>query len=653
VADRRWRVAITVLALAAFAASVVTSLWLFPLYSVNRDDSVYVAMARLLEHGHVTLPAAGQEFFRPWASAVRGDRVVLKYTPPWPSVLAAADLVTGTTRVGLGLTAAATVVVMALFAVEVLRDRTAGIVAGALLALSPVFVFQSATYLPYVFQLFLELSFATLLLAGLRRRSTAQLVAAGALLGVAAFARPFDAVLFAIPFVVFVLLTVRGRRAVEGDNRWTWVGVIIRVGIGVLPVLLVSLAYNASVMGGPLDLPYTATGAQDGFGFGRRGVFPQFTIPFGRRDGVAGMAENLRWVPSWTFGGIVLVVLAVLGLRWTTGRARWAVAGLALTVPLGYLPFWGPYAMSHLWLGVQSLGPYYHLPVLVPLVTFGAAALCRLWRRSSPWARRLSAVVITSMVVLTAVALPDKVAANASIRDDYRTVQRFVDGHHLRDAVLLLPRRGDLGFDSSAPFLENDPSLHQPVLYAEDRGAENFALVDRYPGRSLYRLSEETAPGETTGGRLGMDLLHIDAGPTVGLDLRLTNPTDRTVAVAYVTDGRQVWSRTLDEASSRGRAYEMAWTIAAPDAAISLPEGGVRLPAGPTSGVLAVGVNLRGPGETAASSGRRWEQRFPYRLVDGMTRVELLKPGQGWMGDDDPGSAWVQLDGVDDPVHID
>jgi hypothetical protein len=66
-----------------------------------------------------------------------------------------------------------------------------------------------------------------------------------------------------------------------------------------------------------------------------------------------------------------------------------------------------------------------------------------------------------------------------------------------------------------------------------------------------------------------------------------------------------------------------------------------------------VGVDLRGPGEAAASSGRRWEQRIPYRLVDGRTRVELLKPGQGWVRDDDPGSAWVQLDDVDDPVHID
>src|SRR4051812_43628888 len=137
-------------------------------------------MARLLEHGHVTLPAAGQEFFRPWASAVRGDRVVLKYTPPWPSVLAAADLVTGTTRVGLGLTAAATVVVLALFAGEVLRDRTAGIVAGAPLAPPPGVVVPEAPHLPDVFPLFLELGFAPLLLAGLRRRPPAQAGAGGA-----------------------------------------------------------------------------------------------------------------------------------------------------------------------------------------------------------------------------------------------------------------------------------------------------------------------------------------------------------------------------------------------------------------------------------------------------------------------------------------
>ncbi|HEY0402651.1 MAG TPA: hypothetical protein VGD09_11580, partial [Blastococcus sp.] len=138
--------------------------------------------------------------------------------------------------------------------------------------------------------------------------------------------------------------------------------------------------------------------------------------------------------------------------------------------------------------------------------------------------------------------------------------------------------------------------------------------------------------------------------PEVRLKLRLTNPTDRPVAVAYVTDGRQVWSRILDEASTHGRAYDVVWTIAAPDAAQPSPEEAVRLPARPTAGVLAVGVELRGPGEAAGPADRRWEQRLAYRLVDGAARVELLEPGQGWMRD--ASGAWVQMNGTDNPVHI-
>ena len=116
VAGARRRVALAALALAAFAGSLVTSATLFPRYSLNRDDSVYVAMARMIGRGNLTLAAAEQDFFRPWASGVVGDRLVLKYTPPWPAVLAFFDLVGGTPRVALALVAAATVVVTAMVA---------------------------------------------------------------------------------------------------------------------------------------------------------------------------------------------------------------------------------------------------------------------------------------------------------------------------------------------------------------------------------------------------------------------------------------------------------------------------------------------------------------------------------------------------------
>jgi hypothetical protein len=636
VGTRGYATGLALLALVAGAAAVLTNAWLFPLYSLNRDDSVYVAMARLIEHGQVTLSAADHEAFRPWASAVVGDRIVLKYTPPWPAVLAAGDLATGTPRAGLAMTAAATAVLTALLTTEVTRSRGTGLVGGALLVTSPIFLVQSGTYLPYVFELACGLAFAYLLLTGVRRRSTARVVLAGVVIGVAAWARPFDALLLALPFAAYTVLVARR------SAGWAF----LRLVLGGLPLLAAMLAYDAVVLGDPFRLPYTVTGSSDGFGFGRRGVFPEHTIDFAPADGVTGMLTNLRWVPSWTAGGVVLVALAVLGLLRTRGAARWAVVALAVVVPLGYLAFWGPYAMSTFWPGVEYFGPFYLLPVLVPLVVLGAAGLVALGRAARAGVRRAArpglVVVLAAMVLLTALAVPDKVAGNLGVRDDYRALQDFVSGHDLGRAVLLLPARGDLGFESTSPFLENDLSLDQPVLYAEDRGGADFELVDRHPDRALYRLTQELPAGRLTGGTLTLDHLQVEAGPTLPVPLRIDG-LPAGPAVAYVRlDGTTVASRALD-----GTADELTWTVAPQTAAVPPSPDVVALPS--ASGVLAVGVDLRSP-DSPDSPGRRWERRIAYRVVDGGTRVELLQPGQGWFHDDDPGAGWVQQ-ATDNPVR--
>ena len=620
----RWRAALAVLAVVAGALAVLTNAALFPLYSLNRDDSVYVAMARLLETGAVTLPA-DSDAFRPWASAVVGDRVVLKYTPPWPAVIAAGDLLTGSPRAALAVSAAAAAVLVALLAAEVLRDRAVALTAGALFALSPVVVVQSGTFLPYLFSLALGLGAAVLLLSGARLGSTPRLVAAGAVAGVAAFARPFDALLTVAPFALAVLL-VRDRGGLSRP------GLVLRVTAGAVPVLALTLVYNAVVVGGPFRLPFTVTGPQDTFGFGDRGVFPRSTVPFTPADGVTGLLANARGTPAWVFGGVVLVTLAVLGLVRTRGAGRWAVAALAVVVPLGYLPFWGPYAMSTLWDGLALFGPFYHLPVVVPLAVFGAAGLTWVGRQAAGWSRPLTAVLVVAMTALTGLSLPDAVAGNRAVTDYYRTVQRAVTAADLDDAVLFLPRRGDLGFRSGTPFLENDPSLQQPVLYAEQRGAADLAVAARFPDRTLHRLSEDVPPGRVSGGPLTLERLGVDAGPAVTLRLRMTNPTDHPVAVAYLRAGDRTYEQTLDEASSRGRVHEVTWTVAAPGAASTDPAA-VPLPG---DGVMAVGLESREPGRT--SPGPRWERRVAHRAVDDGHAVELLRPGQGWARS--PGGGW-------------
>ncbi|SHN55628.1 hypothetical protein SAMN05660350_00601 [Geodermatophilus obscurus] len=601
----RWRAALAVLALVAGAAAVLTNTALFPLYSLNRDDSVYVAMARLLEAGTVTLPA-DHDAFRPWASAVVGDRIVLKYTPPWPAVIAAGDLLSGSPRAALAVSAAAAAAHVALLAAEVLRDRAVALTAGGLFALSPVVVVQSGTYLPYLFSLALGLGAAVLLLSGTRLGSTPRLVAAGVVAGVAAFARPFDALLTVAPFALAALLA----RERGGLSR---LGVVLRVAAGALPVLALTLVYNAVVVGGPFRLPFTVTGPQDTFGFGDRGVFPQYTVHFTAADGLAGLLANAVATPGWVAGGVLLVALAVLGLARTRGAARWAVAALAVVVPLGYLPFWGPWAISAQWEGLELFGPFYWLPVVVPLAVFGAAGLVRVARRG----RTPAAVLLVAMVVLTALAVPGPVAGNRAVTAEYRAVQQVVEDAGLDDALLFLPERGDLGFESDTPFLQNDPALRQPVLYAEQRGAADLALAARFPGRSLHRLS-----GDDDGPPV-VEPLRVDAGPQVTLRSR---STPRPGAVAYLRVGDRTYEQPL------GPTGEVTWTVAAPGAAAG--PGAVVLA---DDGVLAVGLAARSPGDDGP--GDRWERRIAHRTVDGGARVELLRPGQAWVRTD--GGGWV------------
>jgi 4-amino-4-deoxy-L-arabinose transferase-like glycosyltransferase len=609
----RWRAALAVLALSAGAAAVLTNLALFPLYSLNRDDSVYVAMARLLQTGAVTLPA-DHDVFRPWASAVVGDRVVQKYAPPWPALIAAGDLLTGSPRAALAVSAAAAAVLVALLAAEVLRDRTVAVLAGALFALSPVVVVQSGTYLPYLFSLALGLGAAVLLLSGTRLGSTPRLVAAGVVAGVAAFARPFDALLTVAPFAVAVLFLAE-RRSLSR------LGVVVRVAAGALPVLGLTLVYNAAVVGGPFRLPFTVTGPQDTFGFGDRGVIPQYTVSFTPADGLFGVLTNLRGTPGWVFGGLVLVALAVLGLiRTPSGAARWAVAALAVVVPLGYLPFWGPYAIAAQWEGLELFGPFYWLPVVVPLAVFGAAGLVSVARRAAR-GRPLAAVLVAAMVALTALGVPGRVSDHREVTEEYRAMQRAVEVADLDDALLFLPRRGDLGFISDTPFLQNGPALRQPVLFAEQRGAPDLALAERFPDRSLHRLSEDDEAPPV------VEPLRVDAGPQVTLRLRLTVPAGAPSAVAYLRVGDRTYDRTLESSG------EVSWTVAAPGAASSDPAAVVL----PDDGVLAAGLAVRSPGDDGP--GDRWERRIEHRTVDGGARVELLRPGQAWANVD--GGGWL------------
>lgn len=200
--------------LAALAVSLLVGLvvtWLavdlFPYHTVNDDEGVYLTQAAMLLEGKLFLyPGALAEAVRPWffivqetASAPGGVQLYSKYSPAVPALFAL-GLAVGLPNLVLGGVAAVTAALVYILTADIF-DRQTGIVAAGLLGLSPLFLLTSATFLAYAPTTMLNLGFAVCYVRAARRDSSGYAVVAGTLIGFALFARPYTALLFALPFI--------------------------------------------------------------------------------------------------------------------------------------------------------------------------------------------------------------------------------------------------------------------------------------------------------------------------------------------------------------------------------------------------------------------------------------------------------------------
>ena len=246
--------------------TIVAAQHLFPRGSPNLDEVAYDAQARALLHGDLTLSRATHDpFFRPFVSGFRDDRVVFKYQPAWPALVAASRGIVRSTLPLRALLAAAGVLATYAFGYELLRRKPIAAIAAVIVALSPFVWLQSATLLGY------QLSFV-LGIAG-----------AAAVVRAAAHPRPSRRVRGrAAPRVRRVPPAVRrahrgtpGAR-VRGDRAARQRPLARLTGaaaLGALPAAILLVAYNTAVMGAPWRLPFGVSGPIDKFGFGWRATF--------------------------------------------------------------------------------------------------------------------------------------------------------------------------------------------------------------------------------------------------------------------------------------------------------------------------------------------------------------------------------------------
>lgn len=404
------------------------------------DAVSYTFQAGIFRSGHLWLAApASVDALRGPFEVVSQGRWFSQYPPGAPAVYALGGLV------GMGwLVGPAAGVVMiaatAWSAGHLFGPREALITVG-LGAISPLILFQAGSFLSHpISGAVLALALAALVHAeGAPHGRPYPYVALGVLLGAAFAVREVAAVIFALP-----LLAVLGWR-----RRWRALGWLA---VGVAPLVVVYLGYNAALTGSPLVLPRALFDARDHFGFGDGIGF------YGRHTPAAGLlvADELLtllqfdlfgWPPLFNLGVLTLPVLLLRPTR----------ADLLLVLGAGlFVATYTLYFAS----GV-ALGPRYYyeaLPWLLPLAARGLLAALAA-------ARALGAGTLASRVALLGVL--GCLCMNTAFYYLPRQVERrtgFSDLPYRRRASVPFVETGLFG-----PRLRLDPALGAaPLLIVTD-----------------------------------------------------------------------------------------------------------------------------------------------------------------------------------------
>jgi len=585
---------VAVVALLAASWAVLANRQVFPYLTINHDEPVYLLQADALRHGELFPPAPKPtDAFVPWLSVTSGDHYVTKYAPVHPAVIALARTIFGTNRAALALLAAGLVAMTYLLAKEVLQKRSHAVLASTFLALSPLFLIQVATFHTYATSLLLLETFAVLFLRGARNGSARQLLASGFFLGLAFFARPFDAVLFGGPLGLWLVFARKAElRRLAGEIGW--------IALGLVPPLAAMLGYFWLATGSPLRSPF-ALDPSDTFGFGeRRMVSGQSLMRFSPAQGWEGIAGHVLLTSFWGFGGLVLVGLALIGFRRAErgGVGRWLALAI-LTTPIGYLFWWGSYGA---WVfGVpRYLGPYYLMPVLAPLVLLGTMGFIRFWR----WDRAIAACAVVGMLASSVFVVTKALNVNLDFRAQDARLYSGLRGQSLSNAVVFLPPLD--GPQLLHPFaaLQNSASYDDKVIWASGSGDEqDLEVLDAFPGREPYRLQTEGAYGDSRpDSKLGSTLerLQVLRGPAVPVDVAVRNVTSSERVVLEVTNGQTRDSFLLDTASVLDRTYAMKVRVGPGGSEVDGPVLGHTREAVPTNGSsgsrVTFSVTVTGPG---------------------------------------------------------
>ena len=670
------RGASVVLALVAAGVALFVAGDLFPFRSLNHDEGVYLQQAELLLHGRLFLRPPVPEAFRPWFFVESSRGMYSKYAPV-PAAAFALGKLAGAYSLALAGIAAGLVAGTVALGRE-LFDVRVGVLAGVLLLATPLFVVHSGVFLPYALTTTLNVAFAVWYLRGERRSSVRDAALAGFAVGLAFFARPYTAVLFALPFVCHAVVTLFASDAwrvpfgsfdTKDAARDRFRRRIVTATLGATGVA-VTLAYNAVVTGDPLVFPYLAFAPEDGIGFGFREILGHeivYTPELGVRANRLVLADLFGewvvagWIGTATAAVGVLVALAAVGRVVDVGPERASavrvrrglLAATFATVAAGNVAFWGNYNV----LGaldvdadglIHYLGPYYHFDLVVTTAVFAAvgvvavgegvlAATASLAADRGVDADRVRVATVVGLLVVGAAvggpvaagAVGEVVERNAEVTDELRAGYGplAADGEPGAgvppDALVFLPTPYGPWLNHPFQALRNDAAYEDGRVYALGDTGE-LAVAGAFPERDLYRYVYAGSWVPTDDSTVRGDLRRVErvGGDRIVLDATLDRPESVDTTTVRVTGER---GSTYLVATDDGGPLALSMTVEGDRLTVS----GESLSATEDDGTLALDdtdeIAVEVFVSTGPASGYSYQVVFPVERDDDGT-LSALSP---------------------------
>jgi hypothetical protein len=377
-----------VAAVLSVVALVVVANVVYGSFHPSIDQATYAAQADALRDGHLTIPDTGG---LPLVfTAPTDEGLVAKYLPGTAALGAVSEAVGAGTWLATGASLVLVVVATSGIAAEAGLGPRSRALAGLLVGLSPCILALDARLLSYVPGVAVATAAVWIVLAGVRLGRTGLIAVAGLVLGAALMVRQLEVVTWVVVLVAWLAVTA-GSRAVALRRAGALVAAIVP------GVVLVAL-YDLAVTGSAGRLPYVLVSPDDGPGFGlRRALVTDPYFDFDLVGGVRALTSSPGLLVTWIALGPLVALGALLALR-RPARPRIValLVGLAVSVPLVFVVQWShknALRGGH----YDTIGPFYLLFAVPPLVVLGVVGWRAVARRWPTWVR--AALVVACVAV--------------------------------------------------------------------------------------------------------------------------------------------------------------------------------------------------------------------------------------------------------------